>query len=96
MSAPRRSLTANQLGEFAGTYASEETGATYLIAAEDGQLVLRIRRWPETAMKLRPSYKDAFLTGGALIRFRRNSDGRITEMSWGDGRMRDLRAPSVE
>jgi hypothetical protein len=43
-------------------------------------------------MKLAPSYKDAFMSGGVLIRFYRDRAGRITELSWGDNRMRDLRA----
>jgi hypothetical protein len=84
--------TADQLAEFAGTYASDETGAAYRIATESGGLVLRIDRWPGTAMKLAPSYKDAFLSGGVLVRFYRDGAGRVTQMSWGDNRMRDLRA----
>jgi CubicO group peptidase (beta-lactamase class C family) len=87
--------TAEQLAEFAGTYASDETGAAYKIAIESGQLVLLIDRWPATEMKLAPSYKDAFLSGSSLIRFYRDSTGRVTQMSWGDNRMRDLRAPRV-
>jgi len=88
--------TAEQLAEFTGTYASDETGATYRIAIESGGLVLRIDRWPATEMKLAPSYKDAFLSGGALIRFYRDGTGGVTQMSWGDNRMRDLRAPRVK
>jgi CubicO group peptidase (beta-lactamase class C family) len=90
------SPTPDQLTEFTGTYASNETGATYRIAVEDGQLVVRVDRWPETAMKISPSYKDAFLSNSGLIRFYRDSAGRISQMSWGDGRMRDLRAPRVK
>jgi CubicO group peptidase (beta-lactamase class C family) len=88
-------LAMDQLTEFAGTYASDEAGATYRVAVEDGQLVVRIDRWPETAMKLSPSYKDAFLSGSSLIRFFRDGAGRVREMSWGDNRMRDLRAPRI-
>jgi CubicO group peptidase (beta-lactamase class C family) len=85
-----------QLVEYAGTYASSETSATYKVAAENSQLVLRIDGWPEATMKLAPSYKDAFMSGGVLIRFYRDRAGRITELSWGDNRMRDLRAARLD
>jgi hypothetical protein len=84
--------TAEQLAEYAGAYASSEADATYKIAIENGQLVLRIDGWPDSTMNLSPSYKDAFMSGMVLIRFHRDSAGRITQLSWGDNRMRDLRA----
>jgi CubicO group peptidase (beta-lactamase class C family) len=89
-------LTAAQLGEFAGTYSSAETAATYRVAIEDGQLVVKTDNWPEARLKLTASYKDAFLSGPTLVRFYRNSAGKITEMSIADNRMRDLRAPKLK
>jgi hypothetical protein len=88
--------TAAQLAEFAGAYASEETGATYRVAVEEGQLVVRIDRWPEKVLKLTPSYRDAFLSNFWLVRFYRDRAGRIAEMSLADNRMRDLRAPRLK
>jgi CubicO group peptidase (beta-lactamase class C family) len=88
--------TPEQLADYAGAYASTETAATYRIAVENGQLVLRIDGWPDTVMKLNPSYVDAFMSGGVLIRFHRDSAGRVTQLSWGDNRMRDLRAARLK
>jgi CubicO group peptidase (beta-lactamase class C family) len=88
--------TPEQLAGYAGAYASDETRATYRVAVEGGQLVLRIDGWPDTAMKLSPSYKDAFMSGPVLIRFYRDNAGRITQLSWGDNRMRDLRAARLK
>jgi hypothetical protein len=89
-------LNASQLNEFTGAYSSSETGATYRLAVEKGQLILKIDRAPEATLKLTPSYKDAFLGGGVLVRFYRNSAGKITELGIGDNRMRDLRAPRMK
>jgi CubicO group peptidase (beta-lactamase class C family) len=88
--------TPEQLAEYAGAYASDETRATYRIAIEAGQLVVRVDGWPEATLKLNPSYKDAFLSGPMLIRFYRDGAGRITQMSLGDNRMRDLRAAHLK
>jgi CubicO group peptidase (beta-lactamase class C family) len=89
-------LTPAQLTELTGRYASDEAGATYRVATENGKLVIRIDHWPESVIELEPSYKDAFLDGYTLVRFYRNKAGRITEMSIADNRMRDLRAPRLK
>jgi hypothetical protein len=88
--------TPEQLVDYVGAYASTETAATYRIVVENGQLVLRIDGWPDTVLTLNPSYVDAFMSGGVLIRFHRDSAGRVTQLSWGDNRMRDLRAARLK
>lgn len=89
-------LTAAQLGEYAGAYSSDETRATYRVALEGDRLMARIDNWPDTNIRLSPIYKDAFMGGGVLVRFRRDASGRINALSLGDGRMRDLNAPRVK
>jgi hypothetical protein len=43
-------------------------------------------------MELLPAYRHAFTTSGGpgLVLFRRNARGRVTTMSFGMGRVRDL------
>jgi hypothetical protein len=50
---------------------------------------------PDGTVPLTPTYKDAFNTPAGSVRFIRDSAGRITEMSIGDGRVWDLRIRRV-
>src|ERR1700754_1568262 len=52
-------LSPAQLKEFTGAYASEETGATYRLAADKDKLVLSIDRAPASILRLSSLYKDA-------------------------------------
>lgn len=79
-----------QLAEYVGEYTSDEAEVTYRVVLEDGRLVLRAR--PDISFALTPSYADAFLSDdGWLVRFRRGADGKVSGMSFGLGRVRDLR-----
>ena len=89
---PPVTLPASKLGEYAGSYTSNETRATYRVTIENGALTVRIDGWPDTVLTLSPSYKDAFLADDMLVRFRRGANGKIKELSLGDSRMWDLRA----
>lgn len=88
-------LTADQLAEYAGVYVSDETLATYRLTVEAGQLKAYTNGWPDTVIPLSPVYKDAFTAGPSIVRFRRSADGKIKEVSLGEGRMWDLRAARV-
>lgn len=88
--------TAAQLKEYAGTYASDEAMARYTVSVDGGKLKIATRGWPDGDATVAPAYKDAFTTGGFLVRFRRGADGRINAMSLADNRMRDLRAKRVK
>jgi CubicO group peptidase (beta-lactamase class C family) len=82
--------TPEQLAEYVGEYTSDEAEVTYRIVLEDGKLALRAR--PDISFALTPSYADAFLSDdGWLVRFRRGADGKVSELSFGIGRVRDLR-----
>lgn len=88
------SPTAAQIAEYAGEYVSGEAEATYHVVVEDGKLFLRSR--PKASYLLTPSYADAFrAANGALVRFRRDGAGQVTEMSLGAGRVWDLRFARV-
>lgn len=89
-------LTSAQLDEYAGVYVSDEAPATYRLKVEHGQLKAYIDGWPDTVVPLSSVYKDAFEAGSTLVRFRRGADGKIREVSLGEGRMWDLRAARVK
>lgn len=93
---PAVALPVFKFGEYAGSYTSSETRATYRVAVESGQLKVRIDGWPDTVLTLSAVYRDAFDADGLLVRFRRGANGKISEMSLGDSRMWDLRAARVK
>ncbi|MFL5583010.1 MAG: serine hydrolase domain-containing protein, partial [Gemmatimonadaceae bacterium] len=74
--APR--LTAAQLAAYAGTYYSEELGATYTVTPKDSALVLSTR-WANDAT-VRPAYADAFV-GPFLVNFTRTG-GKVDGMTF--------------
>jgi CubicO group peptidase (beta-lactamase class C family) len=82
--------TAGQLGQLAGTYASNEAEIVVTAAMENGALVLKHR--PDVTITLTPVYADVFAAGplGTVI-FRRDATGRATEFSVVQDRVWDLR-----
>jgi CubicO group peptidase (beta-lactamase class C family) len=76
-----------ELERYAGSYYSEELGATYDVTATDSTLVLKTR-WG-TERVVRPAYGDTF-AGDFLLSFPRRG-GRIDGMIMGSGRVRGVR-----
>jgi len=64
-----------KLDDYAGSYASDEVGATYVIVVEKGKLVAKIA--PGQSFELEPTYADAFSAGGTLAHFTRGRNGRV-------------------
>jgi CubicO group peptidase (beta-lactamase class C family) len=85
----RRPPPRSSLSEYAGRYRSEELDVEWVFAASDSSLVLSVRREPE--QRLRPVYDDGFSAGAAVVRFTRDSAGRITGFLYSAGRVRHLR-----
>jgi CubicO group peptidase (beta-lactamase class C family) len=81
--------SAAELAPLAGSYTSNETGSTLTVAAKDGELTLAIGSNPP--VRLRPTFRDAFMMQATAIRFLRGTDGTITGLSAGDDRAWDLR-----
>jgi CubicO group peptidase (beta-lactamase class C family) len=82
---------AAELRQYVGEYASNEAETTYGVTLEEsGKLMLR-GRYGRT-LELVPAYRHAFTTsdGPGLVLFRRDGRGRVTTMSFGLGRVRDL------
>ena len=79
--------TAAQLAAYAGTYHSEELGATYTVTVRDSALVFGTR-WA-TDVVLRPTYADAF-AGPFVVNFTRRG-GKVDGMAMSSGRVRRVR-----
>ncbi|MEX2281850.1 MAG: serine hydrolase domain-containing protein [Gemmatimonadota bacterium] len=82
--------SAVQLAEFAGEYYSPDLETTLTVVVENGRLALKRR--PDTRIALTPLYTDAFNSSLGVIRFHRDTNGRITELGISQGRVYDLRA----
>ena len=72
-----------------GKYYSDEAEVTYEVAIDEGALV--VRRRPATTMRLLPTAKDEFRAQGGTIRFLRNDQGIVDELSYRGSRVFDLR-----
>lgn len=81
--------TAAELAEYVGSYHSDDAETTLRVAVEDGALVFHRR--PADVIPSRAAYPDAFATPLGFIRFLRDGDGRITELTLMQGRVFDLR-----
>jgi CubicO group peptidase (beta-lactamase class C family) len=80
----------DELRQYEGRFHSDEADATYTLTVTNGVLELRLR--PHIVHPLTPVYADAFTTpSGRLVRFIRGASGRVEQMSFGMGRVRDLR-----
>ena len=79
--------TTAALAEYAGTYYSEELGATYTVAVRDSTLVLGTR-WADEDV-VRPAYKDTFI-GPVTVSFTR-ARGKVDGMTFSSGRVRNVR-----
>jgi CubicO group peptidase (beta-lactamase class C family) len=80
-----------ELRQYVGEYASDEAETSYRVTLEEnGKLMLRGRYG--RSLELLPAYRHAFTTsqGPGLVLFRRDARGRVTTMSFGMGRVRDL------
>ena len=77
------------LQAYVGTYRSDEAEAVFVAAIDGESLVLKRR--PDTVIRLTPVYVDAFRGLNGLIRFRRDSSGRVTSLSVSQDRVWDLR-----
>lgn len=78
----------SDLGAFVGTYYSEEIDMTYTLYLENGKLMVRFR--PAQRIALNPVYTDAFESQGDILRFSRDSSGRVAAFRVYAGRVRHL------
>jgi CubicO group peptidase (beta-lactamase class C family) len=83
------SLSADQLGEFAGNYYSSELHAVYQLFLHDGKLFLRIKG--NSDVEVAPILRDLFRVEGKDLSFTRDDGNRITGFILSSGRIRNLR-----
>jgi hypothetical protein len=81
---------AADLAALAGRYASDEIGAVYALAVEEGRLVLRIERRPSLKWILAPTVQDSFVFPGGRVRVLRDAAGAATQLLVSTERVRDL------
>ncbi len=79
-----------RLAEFPGRYESDEVGAVYTLGAGTDGLIWRIQDRPDFMQILKPIYHDAFQGDNAIIRFTRDTTGRITGLTVGVERARKV------
>lgn len=87
--ASARTIAEVPLAELAGTYASADAEARYVLAEEDGALVGRGRYGQ--VMKLKRVSGDRFFSGPISVVFRRDAQGRIEGFSVSLDRVWDMR-----
>jgi CubicO group peptidase (beta-lactamase class C family) len=80
--------TRAELERYAGSYHSEELGATWVVSATDTTLVLKTRWGVERTV--RPAYGDTF-SGDFLITFTRDAARRVNGMLMNSGRVRRVK-----
>jgi hypothetical protein len=76
------------LAAFAGTYRSEEVLADYTIRVAGERLVLERRAAAPTPLV--PAGADAFRAGTLVLRFSRDSSGRMSSFTVEAGRVRNI------
>lgn len=81
-------LTNAQKRAYVGDYHSEELNATYTIALDDDELV--VRRWRFPDQRLRPTGDDTFAGPGGTYRFTRDAGGAVVGFRIDAGRVRRL------
>ena len=81
-------MTRVDLERYAGSYYSDEVGASYQVTATDSTLSLKTHGGPD--LTVRPSYGDTFV-GDYLLRFTRGRGGKVDGMLMSSGRVRGVR-----
>ena len=82
--------TPTDLALYAGTYTSDEAEATFKFEMKNGALTA-VDRYGR-GVPLVPHYKDGFVSAqNRIMVFRRDRSGKVNAVSFGLGRVRDLR-----
>jgi hypothetical protein len=68
---------------------SDEAEVTLRVALEGGHLV--IHRRPDAIIALAPTYRDGFNSTLGSVRFMRDAQGHVSELSIGEQRVWDMR-----
>lgn len=85
--------TAAELQAMTGAYSSDEADVTFQVALEGDHLVMHRR--PDATIALTATYRDGFSSSLGSVRFLRDGQGRVSELSIGEQRVWDLRLRKV-
>lgn len=85
---PEFAQNTNSLDEFTGTYSSPELDNRWSFLIAGGKLAVKAPR--QDLRVLEPAFKDAFIGDRMLLRFQRDSSGRIDSLLVDAGGLRDL------
>jgi hypothetical protein len=77
--------------DYAGRFGSEEVGATYRVIPAEAEIRLRLESRPQVELRAKPVGKDLFEARGAMIRFRRGPEERVTGFAISVPRAFDVR-----
>jgi CubicO group peptidase (beta-lactamase class C family) len=83
--------TAAELQDFAGRYASEETGAAFRVAPGKDGLVVHLEGSSGKGSEIRPVYRDTFQVGRMMLRFRRDNAGKVVAFDYSNPLIRNLK-----
>jgi hypothetical protein len=83
----------SELSPLAGVYTSPESGATLTVAVKGGDLMFGIGS--NLPVRLRPTFRDAFMMQGTAVRFLRDADGKVIQLRVGTDRAWDLQFDRV-
>ncbi len=83
--------TPADLEGLAGRYGSDEIGAVFQIAAEEGGLVVRLEHSPDKSLQFRLINRDTFQGGRMTVRFRRDEAGNVVAFAYSNPMLRDIR-----
>jgi CubicO group peptidase (beta-lactamase class C family) len=81
--------TPTELDGMTGEYVSDEAEVTFRVALEKDHLV--IHRRPDASIALTPTYRDGFNSTLGSVRFMRDAQGHVSELSIGEQRVWDIR-----
>lgn len=81
-------VVATALGDYTGTYWSDEADVEIAFRVEEGRLVMISR--PASKLYLTPIYRDGFSVQGSFIRFTRGGNGNVSGFLATSGRARNI------
>lgn len=87
---PPAAAASAPLGDYAGSYVSDEIDATFTIGVDGSRLTLRRDADTEAAAMV-PGGADAFRARSMTLRFERGPDGRVIALLVDAGRVREIR-----
>jgi len=81
---------AEELKAFAGRFANDENRVVFELTPAKGGLTMRVSWNDSQTLELRPVDRDTFQIGGMILRFRRDSAGRVVAFDYSNPVVRNI------